>query len=144
MQQFLGVIGLFAFFTILFFLPETSHPNKRGIDNVDPSSLPKWRPVILNPLKPILLLRSPNLIMIVRISLLSAILRAFVYIIFGIRLPLVLPLCSLIMVCEIYKRFKHTVHDFLNFSITGTGRIHHCKFAQLKYSIGFELTSIIT
>jgi len=61
MQYFLGLVGLFVFFLIIFFLPETYHPGKRGVDKLDPSLLPKWRPVILNPLQPLWLLRSPNL-----------------------------------------------------------------------------------
>ena len=67
MQQFLGLVGLVVFVIILFFLPETSHPNKRGVDNLDPDLRPKWRPVILNPLQPLWLLRSPNLLIVVRI-----------------------------------------------------------------------------
>ena len=67
MQLFLGLVGLLVFFLILFFLPETYHPNKRGVDNLDPSLLSKWRPVILNPLQPLWLLRSPNLLIVVRV-----------------------------------------------------------------------------
>ena len=66
MQHFLGLVGLLIFFIVIFYLPETSHPNKRGVDNIDPSLLPKWRPVFLNPLQPLWLLRSPNLLVIVR------------------------------------------------------------------------------
>ncbi|KAF8804007.1 MFS general substrate transporter [Phlegmacium glaucopus] len=62
LQQFLGLVGLFVFFLIMFFLPETYHPGERGVDKLDPSQLPKWRPVILNPLRPLWLLRSPNLL----------------------------------------------------------------------------------
>jgi predicted MFS family arabinose efflux permease len=75
MQQFLGLVGFLVFFIIIFFLPETFHPNKRGVDNIDPSLLPKWRPVLLNPLQPLWLLRSPNLLAVVRILFLSAISR---------------------------------------------------------------------
>ena len=67
MQLFLGLVGLLVFFLILFFLPETYHPNQRGVDKLDPSLLSKWRPVILNPLQPLWLLRSPNLFVVVRI-----------------------------------------------------------------------------
>ena len=69
MQQFLGLVGFLVFFIVIFFLPETSHPNKRGVDNLDPGLLPKWRPVILNPLGPLWLLRSPNLLVVVRTSI---------------------------------------------------------------------------
>jgi MFS family permease len=67
MQLLLGLVGFLVFFLILFFLPETYHPNKRGVDNFDPSLLSKWRPVILNPFQPLWLLRSPNLLIVVRI-----------------------------------------------------------------------------
>jgi predicted MFS family arabinose efflux permease len=67
MQQFLGLSGLLVFVLIIIYLPETYHPKKRGVDNIDPNLLPKWRPVILNPLKPLGLLRSPNLLIVVRI-----------------------------------------------------------------------------
>ena len=67
MQLLLGLVGFLVFFLILFFLPETYHPNKRGVDNLDPNLLSKWRPVILNPLQPLWLLRSPNLLIVVRI-----------------------------------------------------------------------------
>jgi hypothetical protein len=67
MQLILGLVGLLVFFLLLFFLPETYHPNQRGVDNLDPSLLSKWRPVILNPLQPLWLLRSPNLLVVVRI-----------------------------------------------------------------------------
>jgi len=64
MQQFLGLVGIVVFFLVIFFLPETSHPNKRGVDNLDADLLPKWRPVILNPLQPPWLLKSPNLLVV--------------------------------------------------------------------------------
>lgn len=67
MQLSLGLVGLLVFFLILFFLPETYHPNQRGVDKLDPGLLSKWRPVILNPLQPLWLLRSPNLFVVVRI-----------------------------------------------------------------------------
>ena len=67
MQLLLGLVGFLVFSIILFFLPETYHPNKRGVDNFDPSLLSKWRPVILNPFQPLWLLRSPNLLIVVRI-----------------------------------------------------------------------------
>ena len=78
MQLFLGLVGFLASFKflIIFYLPETLHPNKLGVDNLDPSLRPKWRPVILNPLQPIWLLRSPSLFIVVRI-LLSAISRTY-------------------------------------------------------------------
>ena len=67
MQLLIGLVGFLFFSLILFFLPETYHPNKRGVDSFDPSLLSKWRPVILNPFQPLWLLRSPNLLFVVRI-----------------------------------------------------------------------------
>ncbi|KAF9043987.1 major facilitator superfamily domain-containing protein [Panaeolus papilionaceus] len=64
MQFALGVVAIFALALILVTLPETSHPGERGIDKLDPSSLPTWRPVLINPLRPLWLLRSPNLLAI--------------------------------------------------------------------------------
>ncbi|KDR82160.1 hypothetical protein GALMADRAFT_135523 [Galerina marginata CBS 339.88] len=37
---------------------------QRGVDKADPLSLPNWRPVILNPLSSLWLLRSPNLLFV--------------------------------------------------------------------------------
>ena len=84
MQLLLALVGLIVFFIIIFFLPETSHPNKRGMDNFDPDLLPKWRPVILNPLEPFWLLRSPNVLAVVRIPF-SPLFKKL-SLLFGIRL----------------------------------------------------------
>ena len=65
MQQLIGLVAFFVFFIIIFWLPETYHPGKRGVDKLDSSLLPKWRPVFLNPLRPLWLLRSPNLLAVV-------------------------------------------------------------------------------
>ncbi|KJA19693.1 hypothetical protein HYPSUDRAFT_44074 [Hypholoma sublateritium FD-334 SS-4] len=62
LQLGLGITGVIVFFVVVFFFPETYHIGQRGADKVDPESLPKWRPVILNPLKPLWMLRSPNLL----------------------------------------------------------------------------------
>jgi hypothetical protein len=69
MQLSLGLIGLIIFVFVLFVFPETYHPGERGVDKTDPSELPTWRPILLNPLKPLLLLRSPNLMAVVRLLL---------------------------------------------------------------------------
>ena len=66
MQLALGFIGLIIFVFMLFVFPETYHPGERGVDKADPSELPTWRPIFLNPLRPLLLLRSPNLMGVVR------------------------------------------------------------------------------
>lgn len=62
MQLALGVWGLAAFVWIFLFFPETSHPGTRGVEKIDPVKRPTWRPVILNPLAPLWLLRSPNVL----------------------------------------------------------------------------------
>ncbi|KAF9043989.1 major facilitator superfamily domain-containing protein [Panaeolus papilionaceus] len=77
MQSTLGVVGIMAFILIAFTLPETSHPGQRGVDKVDPSSLPTWRPVFVNPLGPLWLLRSPNLLAVTFAGL-SALLTDYV------------------------------------------------------------------
>lgn len=63
----LATFACCAFVCIFLFFPETSHPDTRGIDDYRKSGkpLPKWRPVLLNPLSPLLLLRSPNILAIV-------------------------------------------------------------------------------
>ncbi|KAJ3511710.1 hypothetical protein NLJ89_g3940 [Agrocybe chaxingu] len=62
MQLGLGIAGLVMFFCILLFFPETYHPGERGVEKADPASLPSWRPILINPLQPLCLLRSPNLL----------------------------------------------------------------------------------
>ena len=65
MQLALGFWGLAAFVWIFLFFPETSHPGARGVEKIDPVKRPTWRPVILNPLAPLWLLRSPNVLAVV-------------------------------------------------------------------------------
>ena len=69
MQLSLGLLGLVIFVFVLFVFPETYHPGERGVDKADPSELPTWRPILLNPFRPLLLLRSPNLMAVVRLPL---------------------------------------------------------------------------
>ncbi|XP_006459045.1 hypothetical protein AGABI2DRAFT_66467 [Agaricus bisporus var. bisporus H97] len=60
----LAIFASAAFILIFFCFPETSHPGSRDIDKYGDAgkSLPKWRPVILNPLTPLaMLLTSPSL-----------------------------------------------------------------------------------
>lgn len=63
----LAAFGCGALVCIFLFFPETSHPNSRGIDEYNKTGkpLPKWRPVILNPLSQLLMLRSPILLFMV-------------------------------------------------------------------------------
>ena len=135
MQHFLGLVGFLVFFIVIIFFPETSHPNKRGVDNLDPSLLPKWRPVILNPLQPFWLLRSPNLLVVVRI--LFSYNKSPILFFFVLRLWLALRFCSLILVCDIKNTLcrKYSVHVF--FSIIDTARLYHCEFVQLKFPCSF-------
>jgi hypothetical protein len=76
MQFALLACGILSFLVVLFFLPETSHPQTRGIDKammIEESSSGgeggrgrsgrKW--VWVNPLASLWLLRSPNLLAVV-------------------------------------------------------------------------------
>ena len=65
MQLILGGVGLVCFFWILFAFPETYHPGKRGVDKLPPDARP---PLLLNPLGPLALLKSPNLLAVVGLS----------------------------------------------------------------------------
>ncbi|KAF5349703.1 hypothetical protein D9756_008836 [Leucocoprinus leucothites] len=60
----LSVFAVGALFCIFFFFPETSHPGTMGVDELKRSGKahPKWRPVMLNPLAQLLMLRSPNIL----------------------------------------------------------------------------------
>jgi len=67
MQGSLGVVGLLTFCMIYCWFPETSQPGSRGIDKMRAESggNSKDHSYIINPLRPLLLLRSPNLFLIV-------------------------------------------------------------------------------
>jgi hypothetical protein len=65
MQAFLGVFGLVQIGFIYFFFPETSQPGARGIDKLKLEDRPA-KFIFINPLRPLGLLRSPNLLLIVR------------------------------------------------------------------------------
>lgn len=69
----LATFAFGAFFCILFLFPETSHPGTRGVDKYQEfgKELPKWRPVILNPLSQLLLLRSPTVLVVSVIGFLA-------------------------------------------------------------------------
>ena len=76
----LAIIVSLVFLSVLFFLPETSHPGTRGIDKLsDNSDRPRDRnwlklniPVILNPFSPLLMLRSPIVLIAVSLILVFA------------------------------------------------------------------------
>ena len=65
MQALLGVVGLIAFGFMYFLFPETSQPGARGIDKLASEGQPP-KFTFINPLRPLALLRSPNLLLIVR------------------------------------------------------------------------------
>ncbi|RXW15013.1 hypothetical protein EST38_g10836 [Candolleomyces aberdarensis] len=69
MQLILAIAVLLVFISVLLILPETSHPGTRGVDKREVpvssrNSLKLTMPVILNPFKPLLLLRSPNVLIV--------------------------------------------------------------------------------
>ncbi|TDL18887.1 MFS general substrate transporter [Rickenella mellea] len=53
--------ALMCFLSVVFFLPETSHPGSRGIEKLETDRRKPFHVVWLNPLKSVWLLRSPNL-----------------------------------------------------------------------------------
>jgi MFS family permease len=65
----LAAFGFAAFFCMFFLFPETSHPGTRGIDEYERAGKvhSKWKPVMLNPLSQLLMLRSPNILAVVRL-----------------------------------------------------------------------------
>ena len=71
MQVALGTVGIVIFIAILFFLPETSHPGARGIDKLRMDSMKTEASssrmfVFVNPIRPLALMRSPNVLAVVR------------------------------------------------------------------------------
>ena len=64
MQAPLGACGLLEFVLMYFLFPETSQPGARGIDKLALEERTKF--IFINPLRPLALLRSPNLLLIVR------------------------------------------------------------------------------
>ena len=66
MQAVIGIGSIFVLILLYFFLPETSHPGTRGVDKLmedDPSQPIPLR--FINPFRPLALLRSPVLMVIV-------------------------------------------------------------------------------
>ena len=63
LQAFLGAFGLLEFILMYLLFPETSQPGARGIDKL--AGRKPARFVVINPLRPLALLRSPNLLLIV-------------------------------------------------------------------------------
>ncbi|KXN87022.1 Quinidine resistance protein 1 [Leucoagaricus sp. SymC.cos] len=72
LQLGLGVFGVIGFVFMLFAFPETSHPGTLGVDQQPESSgRNSWLPVFINPLSPLALLRSPNLLTVTVVGLVS-------------------------------------------------------------------------
>lgn len=69
MQASLGIVGLIALALVLVFLPETSHPGTRGIDNAEADLAHEEKKsrglVMLNPFSALALMRSPVLLLTV-------------------------------------------------------------------------------
>lgn len=68
MQALIGVFGIVKLLFIYFLFPETSHPGARGVDKLMLENRPV-KFIFINPLRPLALLRSPNLLLIVRLVL---------------------------------------------------------------------------
>lgn len=73
MQAALGIVGIVIFIAILFFFPETSHPGARGIDKLRAERMKTGASssrtlVFVNPCRPLALMRSPNVLAVVRTS----------------------------------------------------------------------------
>ena len=74
MEYVLLISGVIAFIAVFFGLPETSHRKTRGTDRLYDAQHPDWRKSRLslmnftwvNPLAGLSLLRSPNLMAVVR------------------------------------------------------------------------------
>ncbi|KAF6764090.1 MFS general substrate transporter [Ephemerocybe angulata] len=65
----LGAWGVLVFLVMYAYFPETSHPGERGIDKMKHDGNPnatwtRWLPVMLNPLRPLGLMRRPNLLFV--------------------------------------------------------------------------------
>ena len=67
MQLYLAAVGIFQFFCMYAYFPETAQPGTRGIDKLLEIDGLKHHPrvIFINPLRPLALLRSPNLLFIV-------------------------------------------------------------------------------
>ena len=68
MQLYLAAVGLFQFCWMYIYFPETAQPGTRGIEKlskVEGLEHHDRRIMFINPLRPLTLLRSPNLLLIV-------------------------------------------------------------------------------
>ncbi|KIM49868.1 hypothetical protein M413DRAFT_117885 [Hebeloma cylindrosporum] len=85
MQGSLGVVGFLTFCMIYCFFPETSQPGSRGIDKMKAESGGSAKHpnhfYFINPLRPLLLLRSPNLFLPHSIILSASLLSYFVLVV---------------------------------------------------------------
>ncbi|KAH6919132.1 major facilitator superfamily domain-containing protein [Coprinopsis sp. MPI-PUGE-AT-0042] len=69
-QTIIGVAVALIFVSMLLFFPETSHPGTTGKEKKG-ASHPTWRPVLLNFLSPLWMLRSPALFLVAILSFLT-------------------------------------------------------------------------
>ncbi|KAF5349686.1 hypothetical protein D9756_008817 [Leucocoprinus leucothites] len=67
----LAVFSLIGFIFMLFAFTETSHPGTLKADSLELNSRPLWRPVLVNPLAPLGLLRSPPLLVLTMVGLVT-------------------------------------------------------------------------
>jgi hypothetical protein len=68
MHLAIAVMGALAFVAIFFCLPETSHPGARGVEKMEAGSS---KIVFVNPLRSLLLLKSPLLLLFVSPDILT-------------------------------------------------------------------------
>ena len=78
MQLYLAAAGVFQLCWMYSYFPETAQPGTRGIDKLQGIDNPKHHPrvIFINPLRPLALLRCPNLLFIVSLLLLDVSLQA--------------------------------------------------------------------
>ena len=68
MHGILSLVGLIGFTTFYFIFPETSQPGARGIEKMNAANgIASDSFKFINPLEPLWLLRSPSMLLIVRI-----------------------------------------------------------------------------
>lgn len=65
MQLIIAFFGCMIFIAMLILFPETSHPGTRGIDRRRKKHPDRSSFKLINPIKPLGLLRSPNLLAVV-------------------------------------------------------------------------------
>ncbi|TFK35457.1 major facilitator superfamily domain-containing protein [Crucibulum laeve] len=61
-QFVVGLLGLAAFLAMLCYFPETIHSRELDKYILNGGLIPSWRPILINPLRPLRLLRDPNIL----------------------------------------------------------------------------------